>query len=167
MIEKQEWQRNDDDDVAHLQEVMLKAAALGQRLPGLQQPIILPFGCQLRSGSSHPLLTDNLSPAFNLDDVPSVLRPMSSAEYRSEFPGDAGSYYLSFQPPGVSPRRIRLVISALRGSPGGDPPPREVGNLQAEFHYADGRWIAVGMPDLFIRNGSQRKLDGSNGRAER
>jgi hypothetical protein len=89
---------------------------------------------------------------------------MSSAECRSEFPDDAGFRYISFQPPDDNPRRIRLVISALREIPGGDPPSYEVGNLQAEFHYANGRWTADGMPDLFISNGSRRKLDGLDGR---
>jgi hypothetical protein len=62
--DKQDWHMNVNEEVAHLQEVILKAAALGQCLSGLQQPIILPFGCTLRTGSSHPLLTDDLSPCF-------------------------------------------------------------------------------------------------------
>ncbi|HEX2282952.1 MAG TPA: hypothetical protein VHG52_14435, partial [Thermomicrobiales bacterium] len=146
-----------EQDLAYLQEVLLKAAALGQRLPGLQQPIVLPLHCRLRTGSSHPFLTEHLSPALNLNDVPAMLRPMSANEYRAAYPGGADVRYLTFQPPDISPGRIRLVISALRGRPDGDPPPDEVGNLQAEFRLADGRWEAAGMPDLFIRNGSSPK----------
>jgi hypothetical protein len=153
-----EYQRNSrgsiDEDIAHLQEIVLKAAILGQRLPGLQKPIIIPFSRLFRHDAAHPLLLDNLSPALNLNNVPEVLRPMSAAEYLSRAPRNPGDWYLMFQPPDISPSRIRLVISALRGEPGSKPPPVEIGNLQAEFHFSGGRWEAVTMPSLFISNGT-------------
>jgi hypothetical protein len=139
-----------DEAIAHLQEMMLKAVALGQRLPGLEKPIVMPVHCQLRSGRSHALLTDNLSPSLNLHTLPGMLRPVSTAEYQSTSSDIPDSWYLAFQPPQSSPGRIRLVISALRGKPGRKPPPVEIGNLQAEFHFTGSRWEAVAMPSLFI-----------------
>ena len=152
MDDKREWQRNVDEDVAYLQEVLLKAAAMGQRLPGLLKPILLPFDCQLRSGSPKKLLTDNLSRAFDLNDLPSTLQPLTTDEYRSDLETGTDIDYLTFQPPDISHNRIRLVISAMRGRPGENSPPREMGNLEAEFHLSDNRWEAVRMPNLFIRN---------------
>jgi hypothetical protein len=158
MDDRQEWQRNVDEDVAYLQEVILKAAAMGQRLPGLMKPLLLPYDCQLRSGSPKRLLTDSLSRAFDLSNLPSMLQPLTTDEYQSGHETGSDIDYLTFQPPDISRNRIRLVISAVRGHPGGDTPPREIGNLEAEFRLADNRWEAVGMPHVFIRN----SLDGED-----
>jgi hypothetical protein len=146
----QDGQRNVQDDIAHLQEVMIKAVTLGQRLPGLNKPVIIPHQCHVGPGATHPLLIDNLSPSLNLEKLPEVLHLMSADEYQRHVANGHDDWYLTFQPPHVGTSRIQLVISALRGHPGRKPPPVEIGNLQAEFHFADGRWEAVSMPNLYI-----------------
>ena len=139
-----------DETIAHLQEVMIKAVTLGQRLPGLNNPVILPRHCSRNLEAKRPMLTDNLSPCLNLKSLPDVLNIVTADEYQRSNVGDTNDWYLAFQPPIVGASRIRIVISALRGRPCRNPPPVEIGNLQAEFHLAEGRWEAVGLPILYI-----------------
>jgi hypothetical protein len=151
-----QWRENINADVAHLQEVMLNAVAFGQLLPGLTRPVLLPEGCSFRGDTPCPLLRDTLSKAFNLKQLPTVFRPVTVSEYWAESQQGRYGSFLAFNPPDVRCSRIRLVITANRGRPGGDPPLREVASLEAEFHLADHRWEAVGMPSLFIQDDLDR-----------
>lgn len=151
MDDAREWRENINVDVAHLQEVMLNAVAFGQLLPGLTRPVLLPDGCGFRTDAPHPLLRDTLSKAFDLKHLPTVFRPVSVSEYWSESQGTYGSF-LAFHPPDVRCGRIRLVISANRGRPDGNPPMREIASLEAEFQLTGHRWTAVGTPSLYVQD---------------
>lgn len=142
-----------DVTLGYLQELLLSATLLGERLPGSRKPVRL----STRSGNHlQPptrILRTNLAASLKLDDLPRHLQAISPeqlAPLLSQSNNEDRSF-LAFQPAEWMSDRVEIsmVIGTMQEGRCGWRC-REVGRVQVVFHQVEGRWSTLGEPHMFI-----------------
>jgi hypothetical protein len=141
-----------DSTLAYLQELLLTAALLGERLPGARRPLRFLVGGGLR-GIPSKIVRTNLAQSLKLDELPQRLDILSLDELERDERMTAGEElnFLAFRPADWQEDRVEiaLVVGGLRRVDS-DWQCRELGRVNAAFHETDGRWAAITDPHVFL-----------------
>jgi hypothetical protein len=140
-----------DSILAYLQELLLTAALLGERLPGARRPLRLLKG-GLREIPSR-IITSNLAAALRLDELPQRLDLLSLEQLTLDehLLIDGEISFLAFRPAVWHADRVELsmVVGGMQRA-NGDWQCREIGHVNAEFCKVGGRWAALTEPHVFL-----------------
>ena len=142
-----------DSILGYLQELMLMAAMLGERLPGTRRPLqLLSSGRRLRDIPSN-IVRSNLAQSLKLDELPRRLDALSldQLELEEQLLVDGEISFLAFRP--AVWRDGRVELSMLIGGMNredGDWHCREIGHVDSAFHEISGRWAAVSEPHIYL-----------------
>lgn len=146
-----------DAVLGYLQELVLSAALLGERLPGARRPVRLGGKGKTLRGLPTRILSANLASSLKLDDLPRRLEAISADQLvPSEllaFEDEIG--FLAFRPASWKSSSVELsmVIATVRGDQESWQC-REVGHIDATFRQIDGRWSTFGEPHVYIATSS-------------
>ena len=144
---------NPDSILGYLQELVLIAVMLGERLPGTRRPLrVLSGGRGLRDLPSK-IIRSNLAQSLKLDDLPRRLDILSLDQLTLEeqLLIDQEINFLAFRPPVWRDDEIELsmVIGGMnRGE--GDWQCREIGHVSTAFRQTSGRWAAISEPHIYF-----------------
>jgi hypothetical protein len=138
--------------LGELQELILTAVLLRQRLPGSRQPLYLPGLERLLEGGTVDLLDEQLAASLALDDMPVKVRKRTNQSLvegleRSAWPT---TYYLAFGPPErENGHIIRMRLALFRVARAGrtDEP---VSGIDVVFRRTEERWQAAGEASVFV-----------------
>ena len=138
--------------LAYLQELLLTAVILEERLPGARRPLRVLSGSGLIEIPSR-ILRSNLARAINLEDLPRRLDVFSSEhqDLTKGLPTDGELLYFAFRPAVWAGDRVELSLAIDAMTPsGGESSCREIGRIDAEFQQLGGRWAALGDPHVYF-----------------
>jgi len=145
-----------DTVLAYLQELLLTAVMLEERLPGARRPVRVLSGSGLREIPTW-ISNSNLARGLKLEDLPHRLQvlPSDRRELAMREPPGGELLFLAFRPAYWAEDRVELslAIGAL-GHTGEEWSCREIGRIDAEFQQLDGRWAALGDPHVFFASGT-------------
>jgi hypothetical protein len=138
-----------NETLRHLQETLLEAVLLNQRLPGGEQPVLLPDLPWVLRQSTVILIDENLAESISAERLPmpiSVL-PLEALKEEARTRGDVA--YLRFQPAEIQGDTVRLTLQA--GIVPEDPNRRALGlsGLQVQFQEGADRWEVTSEPVFF------------------
>jgi hypothetical protein len=130
-------------ELSRLQHGLLKAALLGEQLPGGGSARLADQAFILR----HPqiyLSDENLAGAISLEGLPKPLRIVSGKDVRHEADVQGDVAYLRFLPPHETADGIWLTLEARLYS--GDPSQHSMGlsSVQVKLRKVDGGWELTG-----------------------
>jgi hypothetical protein len=142
-----------DSTLGYLQELLLSAVMLGERLPGARRPIRLPARGGTLANLPSKILRLNLAQSLKLDELPRRLDALSVEQLKVEehLLVDENFSFLAFRP--VVWGRDRVELSMVIGGMSradGSWQCRELGHVDAQFHEREGRWAAVNEPHVFL-----------------
>lgn len=141
-----------DELLGELQELILTAVLLRQRLPGSRQPLYLPGLERLLEGGTVDLLDEHLATSLTLADMPVHVRKRTRQTFvegleRSAWPA---GYYLAFaRPERENGHIIRMRLSLYR-LPGARRPAELVNGMDIVFRRTEERWQAAGEATVFV-----------------
>lgn len=142
-----------DAILAYLQELLLSAALLGERLPGAKRPVQLAGARSKIRKIPTRILSSNLAGSLKLDDLPSRLEAISAEQLIPTellaFEDEIG--FLAFRPPSWMPDAVQLsmVIATVRLEHE-NWQCQEIGHIDAMFREVNGRWATVGEPHIYL-----------------
>ncbi len=144
---------NPDSVLGYLQELVLMAVMLGERLPGTRKPLqLLARGRRLGDIPSK-IVRSNLAQSLKLDELPRRLDLLSLEQLKLEeqLLVDGEISFLAFRPAIWSEERVELsmVIGGMNKEEG-DWRCREIGHVDTAFHEISGRWAAVSEPHIYL-----------------
>ncbi|CAN5520798.1 hypothetical protein BH23CHL2_BH23CHL2_28460 [soil metagenome] len=144
---------NPDSILAYLQELILIAVMLGERLPGTRRPLrLLSRSRNLRELPSK-IVRSNLAQSLTLDELPRRLDALSLDQLKAEeqLLVDHEFSFLAFRPPVWRDDRVELsmVIGGMNRDKG-DWQCREIGHVNTEFRQTSGRWTAISEPHVYL-----------------
>ena len=142
-----------DSILGYLQELVLMAVMLGERLPGTRRPLRLIAGGRLLREIPSMIVRSNLAQSLKLDDLPGRLELLSLEQLKTEeqLLVDEEISFLAFRPPVWQANRIELsmVIGGVNQEDG-----RwrchEIGHVDTAFHEISGRWAAISEPHIYL-----------------
>ena len=144
---------NSDSILGYLQELVLMAVMLGERLPGTRRPLRLLASGRLLREIPSKIVRSNLAQSLKLDDLPRPLEPLSLEQLKSQeqLLVDEEFSFLAFRPPVWQTNRIELsmVIGGV-DQEDGSWRCREIGHIDTAFHEISGRWAAVSEPHIYL-----------------
>ena len=142
-----------DSILGHLQELVLMAAILGERLPGTRRPLQLLSRGRRMGDMPHKIVQSNLAQSLKLDDLPRRLELLSVEQLGREknLLNDGEINFLAFRPAVWNDDRVELsmVIGGMNKKKG-DWRCREIGHVDTAFHEISGRWAAVSEPHIYL-----------------
>lgn len=142
-----------DTTLGYLQEIVLSAALLGERLPGTRRPLSSVCGCWRRHDQPVRVLTSNLARSLRIDHLPGRVRALTPEQLSGEAgERDGGEVcFVSFQPAVCQTNRVQIMleVGAARYE-GWGWRQRELCSIEAEFQDQDGRWVATREPSIFV-----------------
>jgi len=138
-----------DEVLRHLQETLLKAVLLSQRLPGGNQPIMFPDLSFILRQPNVVLVDENLVGPVSIEESPTRVRLLSRETLQQEARTQGDITYLRFQPPVGEGNAVRLTLEAKIAAR--DPDQRILGlsGIQVKFEEVAGQWEAVDEPIFF------------------
>ncbi|MEZ4522422.1 MAG: hypothetical protein R3A46_12375 [Thermomicrobiales bacterium] len=142
-----------DSILGYLQEIVLIAVMLGERLPGTRRPIqIFPRGHRLRE-IPMKIVQSNLAQSLKLDELPRRLDVLALDELMTEeqLLLDEEVGFLAFRPAVWRDDRVQLsmVIGGMNREEG-DWQCHEIGHINTEFRQSGGRWAAISEPHIYL-----------------
>lgn len=142
-----------DSILGYLQELVLTAAMLGERLPGTRRPLqLLASGRAIRD-LPLKIARSNLAQSLKLDELPRKLELLSIEELKIEeqLLVDEEISFLAFRPAIWRDNRVELsmVIGGMNREEG-DWRCREIGHVDTAFHELSGRWAAISEPHIYL-----------------
>ena len=148
-------------DIALLQESMLNALLLQQRLAGSAKPVDLIHRLGLGDRDTFYLLDQHLSASINPGHLPAPVQIVASTGVALDIAalaGHGGAYpvIIEFSPPReeVGGVRLTLRISSYCGQP--SMAQRNLGTLEVLFTRVGDRWLVRGAPTVHVvRAGGQ------------
>lgn len=142
-----------DSILGYLQELVLMAAMLGERLPGTRRPLQLLASGRAVRGLPSKIVRSNLAQSLKLDDLPRRLELLSVEQLKLEeqLLADEEISFLAFRPAVWRDNRVELsmVIGGMNREDG-DWRCREIGHVDTAFHEISGRWAAVSEPHIYL-----------------
>lgn len=142
-----------DAVLGYLQELLLSATLLGERLPGSRKPVRLSTCGGVLLQPPTKILRSNLAASLKLDDLPRHLQAVSPEQLaQPDMQGlDEEIHFFTFRPAGWMSDRVELslVIGSVRQE-NGERRCREIGSVDAVFRQVEGRWSVLGEPHVFI-----------------
>jgi hypothetical protein len=143
----------DDSVLGYLQELMLMAVMLGERLPGTRRPLRLLAGGRLLRDIPSRIIQSNLAQSIRLDDLPRQLEPLSIDQLKTQeqILVDEEFSFLAFRAPVWQADRVELsmVIGGV-DQEDGSWRCREIGHVDTAFHEISGRWAAISEPHIYL-----------------
>ncbi|MBW4450574.1 MAG: hypothetical protein KME38_28040 [Spirirestis rafaelensis WJT71-NPBG6] len=138
-----------DEVLGQLQELVLKAILLGQRLPGIDQSVRFPDLPFLLQKSTVTLIDENLANSVSIAEisVPVRILPQEALLEKAHEQGDIA--YLRFQPPGIEDNVVRLTLKADICPQDSSQPVLGLSGIQVTFQKISGNWQVVNEPILF------------------
>lgn len=141
-----------DELLGELQELILTAVLLRQRLPASRQPLYLPGLERLLEAGAVDLLDEELATSLALADMPVQVRKctqraLTEGLERSTRPT---AYYLAFAPPERENGHIIRIRLTLYRLPGGRRPAESVSGMDIVFRRTAERWQAAGEATVFV-----------------
>lgn len=141
-----------DELLGELQELILTAVLLRQRLPASRQPLYLPGLERLLEAGEIDLLDDELALSLALTDMPVQVRKRTHQALTTNLERSAWptAYYLAFAPPERENGHIIRMRLALFRLPGGGWPAEPVSGMDIVFRRTAERWQAAGEATVFV-----------------
>lgn len=138
-----------DEVIRDLQEMLLKAVLLVQRLPGCNQPIIFPDLSFILNQPTIVLINENLAGTVSIEESPKPVCILSQEALLQEASTQGDINYLRFQTPIVEDNAVRLTLEAKIAPR--DPEQRTLGlgGIQVKFQEVEGQWEAADEPIFF------------------
>lgn len=142
-----------DSILGYLQELVLMAVMLGERLPGTRRPLqLLSSGRRLRDIPS-TIVQSNLAQSLKLDELPRRLETLSLDQLKLEeqLLIDGEISFLAFRP--AVWRDDRVELSMVIGGVNREEDSwhcREIGHVDTAFHEISGRWAAISEPHIYL-----------------
>jgi hypothetical protein len=138
--------------LGELQELILTAVLLRQRLPGNRQPLHLPGLERLLESGTVDLLDEHLAANLALTDMPvqvrkRTLQSLVASLERSAWPT---AYYLAFAPPERENGHIIRMRLALYPVPRAGRATDPISGIDVVFRRTEERWQAAGEASIFV-----------------
>lgn len=149
-------------EIASLQESMLVALLLQQRLPGSAIPIDLLHQLGLGDRDTFNLLNEHLSPLINLEHLTAPVRIVPSAGIALDVTAMAGRaggnpVVIEFSAPREELGGVRLTLHMSCFSAQAPAAQRNLGTLEVLFARPGDRWLVRGIPTIHVNHpGGQR-----------
>ena len=132
-----------DSVIASLQKTLLKAALLGETLPGGSRPLRL-SDLDFILRHEHIYLSDeNLAGDISVEGLPKPLRVMSREELQKQAEAEGDLAYLHFRPAEAVGGGVRLT---LEGKLAASAQPLGLSSVQVKFRDAGGHWESFDDP---------------------
>ena len=138
-----------DEVLGQLQELLLKAVLLGQKLPGLNQVVQFPDLPFLLQESTVTLIDENLANSVTITKITVSVRILSQEALLEEAHEEGDIAYLRFQPPEMEDNTVRLTLEARICPQNPNQPVLGLSGIQVTFHRILGIWQVVDEPILF------------------
>jgi hypothetical protein len=135
--------------VRHLQETLLNAVLLSQRLPGGKRQIVFPDLPFILRQPTVVLLEENLAKGISIEDLQKPIRMLSREALVQEARIQGDITYLRFQPVQREGRVVQLTLEAKIAPR--DPVQHTLGlsGIQVKFQEVAGQWEVVDEPVFF------------------
>ena len=146
MAKRKSKSTQSDKTIAHLQEMLLKAALLNQPLPGGSRQIHL---SDLSFILRHPyiyLSDENLAGKISVEGLQKPLRVMTREELREAATAEGDVAYLHFQPPEEMDGALRLTLEGKLATQDQSQHPLGLSSIQVKFRKVDDNWESVDEP---------------------
>lgn len=157
MSDRQRQAAPQPGDIALLQESMLSALLLQQRLAGSAEPIDLLHRLGLGGRDRFYVLDQHLSTAIDPNHLPAPVRiaPSTSITNPAGCRGD-GPVVIEFSPPREEVGGVRLTLRIWSYSGQPSMAQRNLGTLEVLFTRVGSRWLVRGAPTVHVvRSGGQ------------
>lgn len=138
-----------DEVLGQLQELLLKAVLLGQKLPGLNQVVQFPDLPFLLQESTVTLIDENLANSVSAEGVLVPVRILSLEALLKEAHAQGNIAYLRFQPLEIEDDTVRLTLEAKICTHDPNQPILGLSGIQVTFQRISGDWQVVNEPVLF------------------
>lgn len=149
MPEVQSQSLPSDEVLRQLQETLLKAILLKERLPGGNQPIMFPDLSFILGQPTIVLVDENLAGPVTIEQPPKPIRIMSREDLLLEARTKGDIAYLLFRPPQGEDKSVKLTLEAKIAPC--DPTQLTLGlsGVQVKFQKVTGQWEAIEEPAFF------------------
>lgn len=138
-----------DEVIGQLQELVLKAILLGQRLPGIDRSVRFPDLPFVLQKSTVTLIDENLANSVSIAGISVPVRILSQEALLEEAREQGDIAYLRFQPPGIEDNVVRLTLEAKVCPHDSSQPVLGLSGIQVTFQKISGNWQVVNEPILF------------------
>jgi hypothetical protein len=138
-----------DEVLGQLQELLLKAILLGQKLPGLDRSIQFPDLPFLLQESTITLIDENLKNSISFAEVPIPIRILSQQALLEEAHTQGDIAYLRFQPSEIEGDTVRLTLEAKVYPHDPNQSVLGLSGIQVTFQRVSGNWQVFREPILF------------------
>ncbi|MGI2908101.1 hypothetical protein [Tolypothrix sp. VBCCA 56010] len=139
-----------DEVLGQLQELVLKAILLGQRLPGIDRSVRFPDLPFVLQKSTVTLIDENLANSVSIAEISVPVRNLSQEALLEEAREQGDIAYLRFQPPGIEDNVVRLTLEAKVCPHDSSQPVLGLSGIQVTFQKVSGNWQVVNEPVLFF-----------------
>ena len=138
-----------DEVLGRLQELLLNAILLGQKLPGIDQSVRFPDLPFLLQESTVTLIDENLANSVSAEEVLVPVRILSLEALLEEAHAQGDIAYLRFQPLEIEGDTVRLTLEAKICTHDPNQPVLGLSGIQVTFQKISGDWQVVNEPVLF------------------
>lgn len=130
----------------YLQGLILRAALLGETLPGTDQPVQFPDLPFITGHTPVTLLDENLDKHISVNNPGMQIRVLTQNDIRAQAALEGDTVYLHFQPPGVQENTIYLSLQAEIISSHPDKQRLGLSGMRVGFRKVNGHWEVVDGP---------------------